>query len=531
MFKAIMDSVEYPTWADDRYKRLDMLDRVLDGTLYDHLEYDFYTETKNNHAQEYIPIQQRRPSVQSAFAQQIVGALARKLFSGKHAPRITHDSEEYAAVIREVIARGSVFDRMAEAVFFGSVGAVGITFRIVDNALNLDVWRPKYCHPVFNASGGLASLRVCYTVGGREARSVFSPRGVTKDSEGEELDDSDSYWFIREFTDNAEVTYMPYPSDEWNPVEYGWDLEPAFEVHHGLGFVPGVWIENMPGGIGVDGRSSFSPIVNNIIEMDYTISQLGRGIRYSAAPQLVVIGDTDVQDVRRGPTTVIRLKAAYADDGQKYGAADAKLLEMVGNGTQVGLNYIQELRRITFEAMAASVKKSDMKVNVSGRAMEISDDAFYDFANMLRNSYGDGGLVPLMSKVMLAFKRTGMMPLAVGDDEITAFGLRWPKLYPSTPADDLQMVESLVMAVQNGLMEMEVAQSFLHAQMDLEDYRVPTPPQVGGTSNADAPSAGDATVKDDVYNEGVTIDPRRPGTQGTSLPKRRRVGGKKTVIE
>lgn len=527
MFKSITEAIEYPSWAGARFKRLDVLDRVLDGTLYDHLQFDFYTE--EGHNGDYIPIQQRRPSVNSGFASQIVGVLARKLFSGRHAPRVTHDNEEYAELIRHVIAQGAVYEKMLTAAIYGSVGSVAMTFALIEGVLKIDVWRAKYCRPVFSPTGGLRALRVCYTTGG----AALLAEGFETDRDGERITDSDSYWYAREYSTTSETTFVPVSSDDWNPEEHSWGaLVPAVEVVHGFGFVPGVWITNAPGGIGYDGNSTFGMVLNNIVEMDYTLSQLGRGIRYSAAPQLVVIGDMDNgDDFQRGPSMVLKLRASRGDGDEKTGASDAKLLEMVGNGTQVGINYIEELRKVTLEAISASIKKHEIKGALSGRAMEVSDDAFYDLAHMLRNSYGDSGLVPLVSKIMMAYKVVGMLPPEIGEDEVTAFGLRWPRLYPSTPSDELQMVESLVMAVQNGLIDNDTAMSYLWAQMDLEDYRVATPPQSEvNAGNTDAPVTGEPGAEDDKYNEGINTDPRRPGPQGHMLPKRR-VGGKQVTID
>ena len=59
MFKSITAKIDYPSWVNERYKCLDMLDRVLDGTLYDHLQNDFYQE--ETFSGDYIPIQERRP--------------------------------------------------------------------------------------------------------------------------------------------------------------------------------------------------------------------------------------------------------------------------------------------------------------------------------------------------------------------------------------------------------------------------------------------------------------------------------------
>jgi hypothetical protein len=179
--------------------------------------------------------------------------------------------------------------------------------------------------------------------------------------------------------------------------------------------------------------------------MDYTLSQLGSGVRYNAAPTTVIIGESEYD---RGPTKVIKLKASTASDDQKDGAGDAKLLEMVGNGTRAGLEYLERLERVTKRMVAASHKDPEgMKGTISGRALEIADDGFHDMILAMRKSYGDSGLVPLLSKILTAFARTGSLPDGISEKEATAFGLRWPKLYASTPADELSMVQAIVMGI------------------------------------------------------------------------------------
>jgi hypothetical protein len=57
-------------------------------------------------------------------------------------------------------------------------------------------------------------------------------------------------------------------------------------MSHRLGFVPMVWIRNLPGGRGVDGACTFRAAIETGIEIDYQLSQAGRGLKYSSDPTL-----------------------------------------------------------------------------------------------------------------------------------------------------------------------------------------------------------------------------------------------------
>jgi len=534
MFHSLTQKMQWPHWASERYKRLVALTKLVEGTFYDHLQSDFYTEETHNG--NYIPLVERRPAVQTMLAYEIVSHVARKLFAGRHAPKITHNDEAYLTWLNQVLAQSGLYEKFTQAMMWGAVGSVAITFRLVDGALRLDVWRPYQCMPTFDGMGALSRLRVQYTTSGAALRRL----GFTKDPEGLPLDNDKGYWYIKDWTDTQEVTYYPIADGEYNPVdgpeEYLLEM-PEKTFTHNFEFLPGVWVVNLPGGEGNDGMPTVnSAAAANIIDLDYTISQMGRGIRYSAAPQLVITGElsgADEQNMRRGPTSVLRLKSSWADDNLKLGASDAKLLEMVGNGTQVGLNYVDLVKKTTMNALAASVRSIETHTGtVSGRAMELIDDAFYDIINAFRASYGDGALVPLLSKIVLAYEMTGALPpeVTVRGEGLTAFGLRWPRVFSTTPADELQMVESLTMAVQNGLIDAEVAKSYINTQLDLEDYKVKTPPQTGTDAASNAPVPGEVNVDDEKYQEGINPDKRRPGPQGHTLP-RRRVGGKQVTLD
>jgi hypothetical protein len=66
MFDTLCDLVPRDNAYPNRVRKLAILNRALDGTIYDILPYHFHEE--RNEAGEYIPLRQRRPSVRSALS-------------------------------------------------------------------------------------------------------------------------------------------------------------------------------------------------------------------------------------------------------------------------------------------------------------------------------------------------------------------------------------------------------------------------------------------------------------------------------
>ena len=86
MFSTICDLVPRDGDFPERAWMLGVLRRVLDGTLYDVLPYEFHQE--RTASGEYIPLRHRRPSVRYAMARVVVEDSVALLFSDGHFPDI-----------------------------------------------------------------------------------------------------------------------------------------------------------------------------------------------------------------------------------------------------------------------------------------------------------------------------------------------------------------------------------------------------------------------------------------------------------
>ena len=451
MFKKISASIQYPHWVSQcpRFRRLDLLDKLLDGRFYDHLPYAFFDETDTTGGP--IPLEKRRPSAQWKFANQVASYCSRKLFAGNHAPRVMHKDDATRKLILRLLRKAKWMTTMLEAAKLGSVGSIAVTFRVErrdDGTLHIgtNCWRSKYCDPSFDTMGELTSLRLQYVTTG----AWLDALGAPPPRDGEKIDRGGKYWFIRDYGQMNEVTYRPVKEADWNPID-GFLGEPTRQllpwtvIEHGLGFVPGHWFKNLVGGCEPDGDCTFEPGVDNSIEHDYTLSQIGRGIRYNAAPTLVVKGNiTNAKEdgsITRGPTMMIQLPPDIKSaDGDVYiSGGEAKLLEMSGAGTEAGLKYVDRLQELALESVAANRKDpATMKGPMSGRAMEFIDQEYYDLVMELRTQYGELGALVLARKIVQA------VDPAI---DLSSFTLVWPRLFQPTPTDLAQVIPALAIAI------------------------------------------------------------------------------------
>ena len=103
-------------------------------------------------------------------------------------------------------------------------------------------------------------------------------------------------------------------------------------VLHGLGFVPVVWIKNLPGGVGPDGACTFRAAVETGIEIDYQLSQAGRGLKYSSDPTLLIKEPAGLEgELVRGAGNAL----VVSEKG------DARLLEIGGTAAGAVLDYVR----------------------------------------------------------------------------------------------------------------------------------------------------------------------------------------------
>lgn len=428
-----------------RCSRLLAFEAVLEGRQYDQLTYPFSKE--RSEAGEYVPLDERRPSVRTGLCRVVVDDSVSLLFSEGHWPTIRVADPRTLLALNDVAAECRLKETMLEAATRGSVGSVAIHMRIVNSRPFLAVMGTKFLTPAWRPDdpGELLSVTECYKV---DAAALIA-LGFNVDL------DAGTFWFKRVWDEQAELWFRPVPvGDGYASME----VDPGRSIVHGLGFVPIVWIRNVAGGSGhgpdgADGMCTFAPAIDTVIEVDYLLSQAGRGLKYGSDPTLV-LKDPSAGLGGAPPSRVGGVASALTLPPE----GDAKLLEINGNAAAAVLAHVKELRAIALEAMHGNRAHGDRAGTApSGRAIEMMCQGLIWLADRLRISYGDGGLLALLSMLCRASSRLRDGLVIAGnthrDLDPHGLALAWPSWFPASFGDRQAQASSVATLIEAGVID------------------------------------------------------------------------------
>jgi hypothetical protein len=242
---------------------------------------------------------------------------------------------------------------------------------------------------------------------------------------------------MRRWDADTETWYLPWPSaSDTAPI-----VDQARTVRHGLGFVPIVWIRNLPGGYDIDGGCTFRSAVETNIEIDYQLSQAGRGLKYSSDPTLLIrepaFADNEI--IRGGGNALV-----VSEKG------DAKLLEIGGTAAAAVIEYVRTLREFALEGVHANRASPERLSGAqSGRALELMNQGLIWLADNLRVAYGRG----MLQIARMLVEASNLYQIRADGDMIAPLDLSsritlsWPRWYAPGSQDrqaDAQTLQTLV---------------------------------------------------------------------------------------
>ena len=443
MFSTICELVPRDLDVPERARRLDLMRRVLDGTLYDVLPYEFHEE--RSAGGEYIPLRRRRPSVRYALARVVVEDSVALLFSEGHFPAVESPDEGARGLLLAVARESRLNQVMVEAAIRGSVGSACILMRILRGRVFFEVMDTVWLTPAWDPEAPDTLVSVV---------ERYKARGADLVAAGYAVDPAETYWFMRRWDGASEVWFVPQAAGSVGP----WVEDEGRSVRHGLGFVPMVWIRNLPGGVAPDGGCTFRAAVETSIEIDYQLSQAGRGLKYSSDPTLLIKEPAGLEgDIVRGAGNAL----VVSEKG------DARLLEIGGTAAGAVLEYVRMLRELALEGVHGNrADASRLGAPASGRALELMNQGLVWLADNLRVSYGEGGLLPLCRMVLRA---AGRFPLRVGGrvvegvDGEAALSLVWPPWYPAGSEDRARDAATLMALAEGGTVSRDAVRRWLRA--------------------------------------------------------------------
>jgi hypothetical protein len=442
-----------PAYAD-RTRTLDILNRVLTGTLYDVLPYSFNSE--RGAGGEYIPLRNRRPSVRYPLCRLVVEDSVSLLFSEGHFPVVDCPDTVVRQTLASLVKEARLNVLMTEVAIRGSIGSAAVLMRVLRGRVFFNCLDTLYLNPVWNpeAPDDLLSVTERYKV-----------RGSALIGNGYDIENPDQeYWFTRSWDTQEERWFRPTPTDS--------DQAPIIDVNrtvrHDLGFVPIVWIRNLPGfsvtGDPNDGACTFRAAIETQIEIDYQLSQAGRGLKYSSDPTLLIKepAGVDSEIVKGGGNALI-----VSEKG------DAKLLEIGGTASAAVIEYVGLLREFALESVHGNRANPDrLTAAQSGRALEMLNQGLLWLADNLRVTYGEGALLTLFGMVVRASEK---YPLTIGGravgalDSTAPLSLRWPDWYPPSSEDRQRDAQTLSTLAAAGHISRETALKTLAPTYDIED--------------------------------------------------------------
>jgi hypothetical protein len=337
----------------------------------------------------------------------------------------------------------------------GATGSVALLMRVLKGRIFVDVLDTTYLTPIWDPTepDTLARVDERYKVSGSDlARN------------GYEITDPDGqYWFSRCWDRNSETWFEPTPVAEPSPPI----IDTIRSVSHKLGAVPIVWIKNLPGlpttGDASDGACTFASAMHTQVEIDYQLSQLGRGLKYSSDPTLLLKDPAlpDGELIKGAGNALI-----VSEKG------DARLLEIGGTASAAVIEYVRTLRELALEGIHGNRASPDkVAAAQSGRALELLNQGLIWLADNLRTSYGEVGLLQLARLIVRASQ---IYPLVVFGEAVSPLdpgamlSLKWPRWYPTTADDRQKDVQSLTSLVAAGCISREAALKAIAACYDME---------------------------------------------------------------
>jgi hypothetical protein len=454
MFDTICNLIPWDPDYSPRTRMLDILHRVLNGTLYDILPYQFHEE--RSLGGDYIPLRNRRPSVRYGLSSIVVEDSVSLLFSEGHFPTIDCADPTVRSVLSDIAKETRLNQVMTEAAIRGSVGSVAILMRVLRGRIFFQVLDTTYLVPVWDpeAPDSLSRVTERYKVAGQ--RLVESGYDIANPET--------EYWFERQWDTEYETWFTPVTVGGAGSLE----IDVGRSVRHGLDFVPMVWVRNLPGRSATDdsndGACTFRAAIETQIEIDYQLSQAGRGLKYSSDPTLLIKepATSDTQIVKGAGNALV-----VSEKG------DARLLEIGGTASAAVMEYVRTLREFALESVHGNRANADrLTAAQSGRALELMNQGLLWLADNLRVSYGETALLCLARMILRASQ---VYRLRTMDKEVPALdvsarlSIKWPRWYPPTADDRQKDAQTLTTLVTAGLISRETAVKAIADTFDIED--------------------------------------------------------------
>lgn len=469
-----------------RYRQLDRYEAHYACLQYRHLQHDWWglsadqMETVSPEIQVplgftqpavALSVRAKRPTAPYNLAKAIVDRFTGLLFSESRRPFVAWegdpDTEDFMIAAMEQMR---FWAKWREArTMGGALGSVMVTAHVRDGRFSLEIHNPKHMQVVWRDRRTLTPLAALklyrYPV---EEDSIDERTGEVK---GTKIVD---YLYRRIITETDDTVYLPVKLEPGARLD--WVVEST--VQHGLGFFPGVWVQNLPVLEQEDGDPDCHGSWQNFDTIDRILAQMNKAVLLNMDPTLALSVDAkqiaSIGTVATGSDTSLQLGSG----------GSAQYLEISGSGIEAGRKVYDLLKQNTLDVCRCVLVDPQTLSGAaqSAKAIEYIYAPMLEKADDLRAQYGDLGVLPLLKIIeAIARKLSGrtvslpsgktarigfdlplrrteegkMVPRVLGaGGQVT---LQWGPYFAPTEDDVGKAVSNLVNAKSGGLVDQETA--------------------------------------------------------------------------
>ncbi len=430
---------------------LDTYDQYYDGKQYDSLMK--WDEAMKCTGDDYVPVRNRKPRVQYAYAKVLTSRVAAKLVGKKAFPElIIEEDPDAQQFIKSVVQMAKLQARLIEPMRRClNSGSVFVRFSFVGGALKMEHFNSKYCYPTFQDNGELEQMRIRYV-----------------------------------YTDTADIDEQGKPREKWYQLDLGMfvdtlydnplynpQAEPQFtevnSVQHDLGYVQGEWFRTLEDKHTPDGYSLIGDILGFIDDINYSLSQSSQAISYNQEPQLAINGmDSEELDM------LIKSSAKAWNLGRD---GEGKFIESSLEGVQTA-DTIRDKMKLGISDITRVIMLDPEKFTAqaeSGKAMEMLLGPLVELIEELRTIL-EPSIINLILKIAVTTLRMAEMGLDVGIElppgwkpQSLNLTLHWPQVIPMTTKDLQAKVQVVVSATAGNILSRETGTRYIAGDFGVVD--------------------------------------------------------------
>ena len=460
-------------WNGLRVPKLGERDGILRQTWLPPGYYD------QGHLFDMVPLEHRKPDVQVHLVREVVTGFTDMMFGDEQEPILSvKDDDATTEWIGNMAKASSYWHTWGEVRnLAGAMGSAALTFKFLNGRLMLEEHDPRWCTPVVTDQtiGDCSSLEIKY----------MYPIEMLDEKGGGIVEVW--HWYRRVIDTASDTTYLPALVDPENPIV--WSPDPEKTVHHGLGFFPGVWVQNTKSVGRLDGDPDCKGVFDNAEMNDRLLTQAATGAVHNADATLhVATNDAKLRDLKKGSDNAIR-----TEQGGAVG-----YVEMSGSGTKAAVEVYQEIDTLSLRATRYVRLQDREGGNMTAEEVRRRCGPMIASVKKRRTHWTQTAILPATEKIIRATRQLGerqtvdpvtghvltrttvAMPLpqamASGDidnqsiDAIDAvIDVRWPPVIAPSPVDAQAAAGAASTARQAGIIDRRSAIEYIAGSFGIDD--------------------------------------------------------------